>query len=310
MPRSRFTLLEKRQVAHAGAIYPYRNISTILGCGKSSVHRYVQADQSDLPPPKLGRPPRITQDDIDLVERCLCENRHLNPPCIVSLLIERGLVISESTLRRNKRGTKPWSLCCTSKTFVDDRARGLRIEYATAHVSDDQDTWKRTIFCDESILCTNGAVRTYVTPGQERNVSLNVWSLVHSPLERLLWYGEHFGKADAHVFIALSARRTAGQGEGCLLNCRGLTPPIDFHAVMLASKASSITDMNITVSTMSSMGPMEVNATSTSATPGSGSSIALDTRVRQSPLSSNSLSSTIYLRLGVLSWPLVRQAHG
>ena len=55
------------------------------------------------------------------------------------------------------------------KPFVDQRARGLRQEYAQRHTSDDIDLWRRTIFCDEAILRTNGAVRTWLwrKPGEE-----------------------------------------------------------------------------------------------------------------------------------------------
>ena len=55
------------------------------------------------------------------------------------------------------------------KPYVDERARTLRIEYAQKHLGDDSDAWRRTIFCDEAILRTNGAVKTWVwrRPGEE-----------------------------------------------------------------------------------------------------------------------------------------------
>ena len=49
------------------------------------------------------------------------------------------------------------------KPYVDERARNLRMDYAKDHVHDDPDVWRRTIFCDETLLRTNGAVKTWVS---------------------------------------------------------------------------------------------------------------------------------------------------
>ena len=169
MGRSQFTLVERGQVERAGATYSYSSVSCILGCSKSTVGRYVQAhSKPNLPPPRLGRPPRLTQDDLALVGQALRGHRHLTPPNLVPLIKDMGLVISESTLRRimKKLGLKLY--IAQTKPFVDQGARDLHMDYANAHVSDGIDAWRRTIFCDEWILHTNGRLRTWITrlPGE------------------------------------------------------------------------------------------------------------------------------------------------
>ena len=50
--------------------------------------------------PRIGRPPRLTQDDLALAETTLNAHRRHRLIDIVPLLKDAGLVISESTLRR------------------------------------------------------------------------------------------------------------------------------------------------------------------------------------------------------------------
>ena len=74
---------------------------------------YVRAhSEPNLPLPRLGRPPRLTQDDLALVGQALCYHRHTTPSNLVPLIKDMGLVISESTLRRivKKLGSNATSL--------------------------------------------------------------------------------------------------------------------------------------------------------------------------------------------------------
>ena len=231
MGRSRFTMVERGQVARAGTTYSYSTVSCILGC--TTVGRYVRAhSEPNLPPPRLGRPPRLAQDDLALVGHALCEHRHVTPPNLDPLIKEMGLVISESTLRRvmKKLGLKRY--IAQTKPFVDQRARDLRLDYANAHVSDGIDAWRRTIFCDESILRTNGRLRTWVTrlPGEESlpeclaprlfsaRKTVMVWGAI--------WYG---GRSDLHRF-----ERTEDSGP------RGGVTAVDYCNQITSGQLESI----------------------------------------------------------------------
>ena len=78
MVRSRYTPDDRRQISKAGGTYSCRTVSFIVGCGKSTVSRYVPQLSDPLPQtlaPRIGRPPRLTQDDLELVEATLNANR-------------------------------------------------------------------------------------------------------------------------------------------------------------------------------------------------------------------------------------------
>ena len=155
--------------------------------------------------------------------QALREHRHATPPNLVSLIKDMGLVVSESTLRRimKKLGLKRY--IAQTKPFVDQLARDLPLDYANAHVSDRIDAWRRTIFCDESILRTNGRLRTWVTrlPGEEllpeclaprlfsARKTVMVWGAI--------WYG---GRSDLHRF-----ERTEDSGPRGRGNRSGLLQP-------------------------------------------------------------------------------------
>ena len=146
--RSRFILEEQRQVAGAGSAYSFRTVSYILGCEKSTVDRYVGSQIDPLPittTPRLGRPPKVTQDDIALTEHGICAHRQLTPINILPLFKEAGLVISESTLRRIMKKLGISRYVAGLEFFVDQQARSLRKEYALKHVNDGLDDWRRTI---------------------------------------------------------------------------------------------------------------------------------------------------------------------
>ena len=166
MVRTRYSPDDRRQIAKAGRTYSYRTVSFIVGCGKSTVSRYVRAFSEPLPltlAPRIGRPPRLTQDELALAETTLNANRRHRLIDILPLLKDAGLVISESTLRRIIKRLGIQRYVAAFKPYVDQRVCDLRIAYAKEHAEDDQDMWRRTIFCDESILRTNGAVKTWVS---------------------------------------------------------------------------------------------------------------------------------------------------
>ena len=147
MGRSRFTMIERSQVARAGTTYSYRTVSCVVGCGKSTVGRYVRAhSEPNLPLPRLGRPPRLTRDDIALTDQASTSHRHLKPINLLPVHKEMGLVISESTLRQimKKLGFKRY--VSQTKPFGDERARVLCMDYANRHLNDGVDAWRRTIF--------------------------------------------------------------------------------------------------------------------------------------------------------------------
>ena len=166
MVRTRYSPDDRWQIAKAGRTYSYRTVSFIVGCGKSTVSRYVRAFSEPLPltlAPRIGRPPHLTQDDLALAEATLNANRRHRLINILPLLKDAGVVISESTLRRIIKRLGIQRYVAAFKPYVDQQARDLRIAYAKEHAEDNQDMWRRTIFCDESILRTNGVVKTWVS---------------------------------------------------------------------------------------------------------------------------------------------------
>ena len=80
MVRRRYSEDDRQRMGHAGMAYSCRTVSYVLGCGKSTVARYTRA-VSDLLPvthvPRIGRPPRITQDDMALTDTILTANRRV-----------------------------------------------------------------------------------------------------------------------------------------------------------------------------------------------------------------------------------------
>ena len=160
-----YTPDERQQMGRSGMAYYYRTVNYVIGCSKSTAGRYIRALSDPQPVtvvPRTGCLPRITQDDISLSETVSMDNRRVEALDILPLLKKAGLVISVSTVRRLAKRLGIKRYVAVVKPFVDKRARNLRIEYAQRHLEDDPDAWRRTIFCDDAILRTNGAVKTWV----------------------------------------------------------------------------------------------------------------------------------------------------
>ena len=79
MVRVRYRLDDPRQIAKPGRTYSIRAVSFVIDCCKSTVSRYVRAFSEPLPDrvaTRIGRPPRLSQDDLALTETIPNANRN------------------------------------------------------------------------------------------------------------------------------------------------------------------------------------------------------------------------------------------
>ena len=88
MVRRRYSEDDRQRMGHAGMVYSCRIVSYVLGCGKSTVARYTRAVSDPLPVthvPRIGRPHRITQEELALIDTILTANRCVKAINILSL---------------------------------------------------------------------------------------------------------------------------------------------------------------------------------------------------------------------------------
>lgn len=131
-------------------------------------------------PPKIGRPRKLSQKDINRLIICMKRNRKIS---LDALQQECGLQhVSQSTISRAiKFYTKFKNRFCKRKPFISIKNIRNRILWCREHLTWTEDDWKRVVWSDESpfTLRCNRRVRAWHMEGDNSNANCMQGTVKH-----------------------------------------------------------------------------------------------------------------------------------
>ena len=166
MPTIPFSPSKRATIVEAAQHTPHKKVAARFGCALSTVYRLIdirKARGTSTSPPQAGRPQKLDERDLRRLERIILANRQAPLDSLALTLKAFGIPLSKSTLRQTMTAMGYHRHVAQENPFLNERAQGLRRQYAALRMADTYGGWRQTVYVDEAAVRMNGSVRTWVT---------------------------------------------------------------------------------------------------------------------------------------------------